>query len=337
MKVAVVILNWNGAALLRAYLPSVVMHSAGADIIVADNGSTDDSISVLKNEFPTVGIIQLAENTGFAGGYNLALQQVQADVFVLLNTDVMVTPNWLEVPLKRLAMRNVAAVQPKILSKTQPDHFEHAGACGGFLDKMGFPFCRGRIFDTVEKDSGQYDTPTPIFWASGACMFVRAEYFRQAGGFSQAFFAHMEEIDLCWRLQRMGYQIWAEPASTVYHLGGGTLNYMSPRKAYLNFRNSLYMLLRNETGWVCGKIYLRLCIDGFGALHFLLQGKPRFMWQVVRAHYAFFFRIPTLLQERKAIKKLGKHTPNGRANLLIPYQYFVKGRKYFSALVTTRL
>lgn len=333
VKIAIAILNWNGAALLREYLPSVMAHSGSAEIIVADNGSNDNSLSVLKTEFPTVRIIELKENSGFAGGYNRALQQIDADVFVLLNSDVMVTPGWLEAPLKRLANQNVAAVQPKILSKTNPNQFEHAGASGGFIDKMGFPFCRGRIFDSVEQDHGQYDTPMQVFWASGACMFVRAKAFNKAGGFSEAFFAHMEEIDLCWRFQRMGMQVWAEPSSTVYHLGGGTLNYMSPRKAYLNFRNSLFMLLRNDTGFAFGKIYLRLCIDALGGIHFLLQGKPRFMWEVIRAHFSFYARIPALLQERRQIKKLGNHKPIGRFNVLIPYRYFAKGIKKFGDLV----
>ena len=247
MKTAVVILNWNGAAMLRRFLPSVIRHTSGvADIVVADNASTDDSLNLLKTEFPTVRIIMLDKNYGFAGGYNMALRQVEADYYVLLNSDVEVTPQWLDVLQDYMdAHPDCAACQPKLLSESQRDHFEYAGASGGFLDRYGYPYCRGRIFDVVEQDNGQYDMPVPVLWATGACLMVRSKDYWTAGALDERFFAHNEEIDLCWRLRIMGRSIWCLPASRVYHVGGGTLPKGNPRKTYLNFRNNLTMLYKN--------------------------------------------------------------------------------------------
>lgn len=247
MKTAIVILNWNGAAMLRRFLPSVIQHSAEeADIIVADNASDDDSLDVLEREFPSVRTIRLDRNYGFAEGYNKALAQVEATYYVLLNSDVEVSEHWLTPLLSFMDSHpTCAACQPKILSEKRRDHFEYAGASGGFIDKYGYPFCRGRLFDVVEKDSGQYDTPLPVLWATGACLFIRSRDYWEAGGLDARFFAHNEEIDLCWRLRISGREIYCLPESHVFHVGGGTLPQGNPRKTYLNFRNNLTMLYKN--------------------------------------------------------------------------------------------
>lgn len=332
MNVAVVILNWNGEKLFDRFIPAVIRHSDGVQIVIADNASTDDSVAKLKRDYPEITLICMAQNKGFAGGYNEALKQVEADIYVLLNSDVEVTPGWLIPPLQIMKDTNVAAVQPKVRSYEKRDYFEHAGACGGFIDRLGFPFCRGRIFEVVEKDEGQYDDTREVFWASGACMFVRRKSFDDAGGFSEAFFAHMEEIDLCWRFQRMGLRVLSCPTSVVYHLGGGTLNYMSPKKAFLNFRNSLYMLMRNESGWIGVKIAQRMILDGIAGIRFLFQGKPIFSWMVIKAHFQFYRRLPSLWKERKAIQNLGNHTAKGRYTRLIVFDHFLKGKHRFSKL-----
>nr|MBP8033086.1 glycosyltransferase family 2 protein [Bacteroidia bacterium] len=247
-KVAVVILNWNGKPFLEKFLPTVLQYSSGAQIIVADNQSSDDSVAFLKTQFPQVSVILNPSNDGFATGYNLALKQVKAEYYVLLNSDVEVTENWLQ-PIIKLMDENlkVAACQPKILDYNHPSKFEYAGAAGGFIDKYGYPFCRGRIFNVLEEDKAQYDTAKEVFWATGACMFVRAEAFWKVGGFDDDYFAHMEEIDVCWRMKNIGYQIYVEPSSKVYHVGGGTLNKLSPRKTFLNFRNNLTTLTKNAS------------------------------------------------------------------------------------------
>ncbi|MEO8759865.1 MAG: glycosyltransferase family 2 protein, partial [Bacteroidia bacterium] len=263
-KIAVVILNFNGKKLLQKFLPSVIDNSKLATIYVADNASTDDSISFLKTDFPQVKIIELIQNYGFAKGYNEALKRVDADYFILVNSDVEVTPNWIE-PIINLMETDkaIAAAQPKIVSYNTKDEFEYAGACGGFIDKYGYPFCRGRIFDTIEKDTNQYNNPIEIFWATGACMFVRAQVFNELKGFDGFYFAHMEEIDLCWRIKNTGHKIMVVPGSVVYHVGGGTLNKLSPQKTFLNFRNSLLSLTKNNTsGNLFFKILVRLNLDG---------------------------------------------------------------------------
>ncbi len=246
MEIKIVILNWNGRAHLERFLPSVVSHSTGASVVVADNGSDDDSAAFLRKHYPQVELLLLDKNYGYAEGYNRALEQVAADCYVLLNSDVEVEEGWLG-PLAKLMASNerIAALAPKILSYDRPGYFEYAGASGGFLDAFGYPFCRGRILDTIEQDDGQYDTSRDVFWASGACMMVRADVFRKLGGFDGDFFAHMEEIDFCWRAQLAGYRIMVEPRSRVFHLGGGTLPNNSPRKLYLNYRNNLSMLYKN--------------------------------------------------------------------------------------------
>ena len=332
MTVAIVILNWNGFAHLRTYLPSVVQHSSGARIIVADNGSTDNSREALT-PFPAVEWLSLDRNYGFTGGYNRALAQVEADVYVLLNSDVRVTAGWLQAPLSRLRHHGeVAAVQPKILADARPTQFEYAGACGGYLDALGYPYCRGRIFDQVEQDHGQYDDARPIDWASGACCFVRASSWHELGGFDESFFAHMEEIDLCWRMRRAGHEVWVEPGSTVHHLGGGTLAYASPNKTYLNFRNSLASLVRNETGltrWL--KLLARLALDGLAGLKFLVAGEPSHTWAILRAHGAFYGRLSAVLQHRHVPQIQGKATSCGPVKSIL-WQFYVRGQKTFSHL-----
>ncbi len=301
---AVVILNYNGEKLLRQFLPSVVQHSPGAMIVVADNGSTDNSIAVINNEFPGVKVISLEKNYGFCGGYNRALKVVEADNFVLLNSDVEVTSGWLTA-LEEVLNTNayIGAVQPKILSYTNRDHFEYAGAAGGFIDRLGYPFCRGRVFDKLEKDSHQYDDIRPVFWSSGACMIIRAELYHRFGGLDEDFFAHMEEIDLCWKMQRAGYQVYYCGKSTVYHLGAGTLGYGSPTKTYLNFRNGLAMITKHfSTAELLIKLPVRIILDWAAAMMFLIKGKTGNFRAVFRAHGAYLGAIGRILEKRRAIR-----------------------------------
>lgn len=304
-RTAVVILNWNGEAHLRRFLPSVVANTpAGTGIIVADNGSSDGSVAMLETEFPSVGIIRLDRNYGFAEGYNRALAEVDADYCVLLNSDVETPEGWLE-PLTAVLDSDptVAAVAPKLLSVERRDEFEYAGASGGFIDRLGYPFCRGRILQCIERDEGQFDDARKVFWASGAAMCCRLDVFKRLGGFAGDFFAHMEEIDLCWRMQLAGYSVMVEPASRVYHLGGGTLATSSPRKIFYNHRNNLAMLLRcAPSGQRLAVVMLRPLADMLAALSYLVQGHPGWAWAVVRAHWDFLRWHPRLLRERKAIR-----------------------------------
>ena len=334
MTVAVVILNWNGRDHLATYLPSVVAHSAGARLVVADNGSTDDSAAVVAT-FPAVEWLALPENYGFAEGYNRALARVDAEVYVLLNSDVRVTAGWLDAPLRRLrADPRAAAVQPKVLADRQPTHFEYAGAAGGYLDALGYPYCRGRVFDAVEADRGQYDDAARIDWATGACCFVRAAAYREVGGLDGSYFAHMEEIDLCWRLRRAGYTCWVEPDSAVYHLGGGTLQYASPRKTYLNFRNSLTTLLKNAPArQLLYALPARLLLDGVAALRFLASGQPRALWAVVRAHFAFYARVPAALRARRTSPRAIRPRRLGPSGSVV-LDYYARGRETFAALAS---
>lgn len=273
-KTAVIILNWNGAELLRTYLPSVVAHTPDADVIVADNGSTDNSLEVLREEFPTVKTILLDKNYGFAEGYNRAIAQVDSDYVVLLNSDVETPEGWLAPLLDYLnAHPKTAAVQPKIRSWRNRAYFEHAGAAGGFLSPLGYPYCRGRFLSRVEQDKGQYDDIVPVDWTSGACMCVREKVYKELNGLDAAFFAHMEEIDLCWRMRNNGWQLACVPQSTVYHLGGGSLSYDNPRKTYLNFRNNLVMIYKNSHSRRL-VLFVRFFLDYLAALLFLLQRKP---------------------------------------------------------------
>lgn len=272
-KTAVIILNWNGAQMLRTYLPSVIAHTKGAEIIVADNGSTDDSLEVLRKEFPSVKTIVLDTNYGFAEGYNKAIEQVESEYVVLLNSDVEVTEGWLSPLLDYMtAHPEVAAVQPKIRAWRERDRFEHAGAAGGFLSWLGYPYCRGRRFGRVEQDHGQYDTIAEIDWTTGACMCVRTSVYKECGGLDAAFFAHQEEIDLCWRMRNKGWKLACIPQSVVYHLGGGSLSYDNPRKTFLNFRNNLLMIYKNRRfPWMV--LTLRFFLDYAAAAMFLATGK----------------------------------------------------------------
>jgi GT2 family glycosyltransferase len=333
--VAVVILNWNGQALLRQFLPSVLAGSDDARIIVVDNASTDDSLAVLAAEFPTVEILRHAENLGFCGGYNQALQQIQARYYVLLNSDVAVTPGWLR-PLRELLERNpaVAACQPKILAYAAPDTFEYAGAGGGYLDRLGYPFCRGRLFDTLEKDLGQYDDARPVAWATGACMLVRAEAWHALGGLETAFFAHMEEIDLCWRLWNAGRQVWYHGGSAVYHVGGGTLHKSNPRKTYLNFRNGLALVYKNvHPSELTGIMATRLLLDWVAALRFLTQGNTGDARAILRAHRDFFKLRGYWRQKRQpALRQLLTSERPGVYNGSLVWAYFAQKVRTFAQL-----
>jgi riboflavin kinase/FMN adenylyltransferase len=344
LRTAIVILNYNGREHLERFLPEVIASLPAAEtteLIVADNGSTDDSLSWLAATHPGVRILDLADNFGFAEGYNRALRQVEADVYVLLNSDVAVTPDWLHTPLSVLERhRDVAAVQPKIRSYRDQDYFEYAGAAGGFIDQLGYPFCRGRIFANTERDTGQYDDRTEIFWASGAALFIRAELFHRVGGFDGAYFAHAEEIDLCWRLKRAGYRILALPESEVYHVGGGTLSYDTPYKTYLNFRNTLITGLKNEPfGKVFWWLPVRLALDFVAGLLFLSQGKFRHILSIVRAHWHFLprlrrhWRLRLEMNRRVEAVRIGAdRTAFGRLNGSIIVHYFLLGNRRFSDL-----
>ncbi len=335
-KVAVVILNWNGKSFLEKFLPTVLLHSSNAQVIVADNQSTDNSIEFLKAHYPQIKIISNPSNDGFAKGYNLALKQIDAEYYILLNSDVEVTANWLEPIIELLdAHPKIAACQPKILDYQHASKFEYAGASGGFIDKYGYPFCRGRIFNALEDDKGQYDSLTEVFWATGACMFLRAEAFWKAGGFDDDYFAHMEEIDVCWRMKNLGYQIYVEPKSKIYHVGGGTLNKLSPKKTFLNFRNNLITLTKNASPkFLFFKIIYRMILDGVAAFKFLLEGHGSHFFAVIKAHFSFYIHLPSTLKKRNEIRlKPGfKDTTSGVYENNIVYAHFVKGVKYYSDL-----
>ncbi len=329
-KVAIVILNFNGKHFLKQFLPSVVSHSAGAKIIVADNGSTDQSAEYVKETFPEVEVIRLDENKGFCGGYNTVLKQVQATYYVLLNSDIEVTPNWLP-PLIDLLDSDptIAAAQPKILSHRDKNKFEYAGAAGGLIDTLGYPFCRGRMFDYLEEDHGQYDDTIPVFWASGACLFIRADRYHETGGLDEDFFAHMEEIDLCWRLTRAGHTIFYQGQSTVYHVGGGTLSASNPRKTYLNFRNGLSLLVKHQRfSSLIWKFPLRILLDWAAALHFLLMGSGVHAKAVIVAHLSFMKRIRHEIAKRAIVADQVKtfYTGNTYRGLIV-FDYFLLGRK----------
>jgi GT2 family glycosyltransferase len=326
-KVAIVILNYNGQGFLEKFLPSVILNSQGHEIIVADNASTDNSINFLKQTYPNIRLIQLPHNGGFTGGYNEALKQVKATYYVLLNSDIEVTPNWINPVIELMdANPKIAACQPKMRDYHKPDYFEYAGAAGGYIDWLGYPFCRGRIFDTCEVDSGQYEDAREVFWATGACMFIRADVFHELGGFDTQFFAHMEEIDLCWRMKNAGYQIYYSPASTVYHVGGGTLHKSNPRKTFLNYRNGLAMMYKNlPANQLFTTIFARLVLDGVSSIKFLLAGSFKDIWAILKAHFAFYAMIPKL--ERKSPNHLKDIYPKS-----IVLDYFLRKKKRYGEL-----
>lgn len=328
MNVAIVILNWNGKALLEQFLPSVVTHSKEATVYVADNASTDESISFVKKEFPSVHIIQNTVNGGYAKGYNDALKDLKENIFVLLNNDVAVTENWLTPILATFQEDSkLVAAQPKILDYKNKDYFEYAGAAGGFIDKLGYPYCRGRIFNTIEKDEGQYNDTIPIFWASGACLFVKSEAFWKAGGFDEDLFAHQEEIDLCLRLQSAGGIIKYIGSSTIYHLGGATLSAANPQKTFYNFRNTLLVLFKNVKGskvwWL---LFQRMFMDNAAMLQFLFQGKWSHIWAILRAHYSFYLLLPKYIQKRK---KSASYTKYWHSHSIV-WRYFVQRKRSFN-------
>lgn len=336
MKAAIVILNYNGRSHLETFLPSVIAHSpAWAEIIVADNGSTDDSLLFLKNTYPNIRTIKFAENHGFAGGYNLALREIDAPYYVLLNSDVEVTPNWLDIIIHEMdANDQIAAAQPKIKSYKDRGHFEYAGASGGFIDKYGFPFCRGRIFDNCERDIGQHNDNREIFWATGACLVVRSKAYHDAEGFDKDFFAHMEEIDLCWRLKNQGYQIYCFPQSTVFHLGGGTLSAQKPHKTYLNFRNGLTLMIKNDYRKGFFRIlFTRMVLDGIAAVSFIFSRGISHSIAVVRSHFYLYgnFRI---LRKKRRYWRERKVTYNqtGFYRKSIVKDYYVRKMSVFGAL-----
>jgi GT2 family glycosyltransferase len=325
-KIAVVILNWNGAKLLEQFLPSVVAYSGEANIYVADNASTDNSIAVIKEQFPSVQIIQNEGNFGFAMGYNVALHNVEEPYYALVNSDIEVTENWLSPILSIFENEpTTGIIQPKILDFKNKEYFEYAGAAGGYIDSYGYPYCRGRIFDTIEKDHHQYDDETQIFWASGACFFIRKEIYRTLNGFDPDFFAHQEEIDLCWRAYNLGYTAKYTSKSVVYHVGGATLNQGNPKKTFLNFRNSLLMLLKNlPSHQLFPIIFIRLVLDGLAGIQFILKGKFAHCFAILKAHFYFYHLINYTLKKRGEIQKENYfHTKS------IVFNYFVSKKQYF--------
>jgi GT2 family glycosyltransferase len=332
LKVAVVILNWNGKKFLEQFLPFVIRYSKEvAEIVVADNASTDDSIEFIRSNFPEVRLVINSTNGGFSKGYNDALKQIDAEYYVLLNSDIEVTENWIE-PVIRLMDSDplIAACQPKLLSYYEKNKFEYAGAAGGFIDKFGYPFCRGRLFLTLEEDKGQYDDTQEIFWATGACMFVRSSFYHAYGGLDEDFFAHMEEIDFCWRMRNYGYKIMYCPGSKVYHIGGGTLPKSSARKTYLNFKNNFTLLYKNlPKNRVIPVFSVRLILDGIAAFKFLLEGGFKDFIAVTRAHFSFYRRFRTIRRKRKLQKQ-------NHLNLIykgsIVMDYYLSKKKKYSEL-----
>jgi GT2 family glycosyltransferase len=325
-KIAVVILNWNGVQLLEQFLPSVVKYSPEAMVYVADNASTDESIAFIKNNYPTIKIVQNKTNQGFAGGYNESLQHVDVEIFALVNSDIEVTENWLKPILQTFESEpETAIIQPKILDYKRKDYFEYAGAGGGFIDQFGYPFCRGRIFDTLEKDNGQYNDKKEIFWASGACFFIRSAVYKELKGFDEDFFAHQEEIDLCWRATNKGYKIKYNSESTVYHVGGATLQQANPQKTFLNFRNSLLMLTKNlpqET--IFQVLIIRMLLDGIAGIKFIIGGQFIHCWAIIRAHFSFYrLFLRNYKKREKNQMELYFKTKS------IVYEYYVKNGTVF--------
>ncbi|RWY54215.1 glycosyltransferase family 2 protein [Mucilaginibacter gilvus] len=339
-KVAVVILNWNGLKHLEQFLPGVLASTyPNLDIIVGDNASTDGSITFLTGRYPSIRLIENDHNYGFTGGYNRVLAQVEADYYVLLNSDVEVTPNWIEPVITLMESdESIAAAGPKLRSFAQKTHFEYAGAAGGFIDRFGYPFCRGRIFDVLEEDMGQYDTPGEVFWASGAALFIKKKLWDAAGGFDESFFAHMEEIDLCWRLKNMGYKVMYCPQSMVYHVGGGTLNAESPFKTYLNFRNNLLLLKNNLPFWKAFfTIGLRFWLDLLALVKFLADGKSKSAWAISKAHRNFVRKLLSKSKVKSQKLKVSSGNLSGYYSRSIVWDFFVGKKKKFNELVEKAL
>jgi len=329
MKIAIVILNWNGKKLLEQFLPSVVSYSKEAEIYIADNASTDDSISFIKENYPEITIVHNKENGGYAKGYNNALQHITTDVHCLLNSDIEVTKNWLLPIIKQFESdTNIAAIQPKILDFKDKSKFEYAGAGGGFIDKYGYPYCRGRIFDTIETDTNQYNDTVDIFWASGACLFIKSDVFHELNGFDEAYFAHQEEIDLCWRIQNHGYSIKYVGTSTVFHVGGATLTTQNPKKTFLNFRNSLFNLVKNSPknkGF--GLVFTRLCLDGLAGVKYVFDLKPLHTLAIIKAHFSFYSQLARMLKKRNQTTQK-EHYYQTKS---IVWDYFISNKKVHSS------
>ncbi len=336
VKTAVVILNWNGLQYLKKFLSTVVRYSKSEStyVYVADNGSTDDSVEYIKNSFNDVKIIEFDKNYGFAGGYNKALMQIKADYYVLLNSDIEVSENWIE-PIVSYMDNNldVATCMPKIISYYDKERFEYAGAAGGFIDKYGYPFCKGRIINHFEKDKGQYNEVDDIFWATGACMFIRSDVFENLGGFDDDLFAHMEEIDLCWRIKNRGYKIKYIPDSKVFHVGGGTLPNNNPFKIFLNYRNSLLVLYKNlPSSKLISILFARMILDGFSAIVFVLSLRFSFFLMVIKAHISFYLLLPKYIQKRKLLKKYNSTKHKQIYNKSIIFDFFIRNKKEFKEL-----
>ncbi len=333
MRIAIVILNWNGKELLHQFLPSIIEHSQikDCDIYVADNASTDNSTDFIRLKFPTIKIIQNQSNDGYAKGYNDALQHIDADVYALVNSDIEVTENWLVPIISEFELNpTTSIIQPKIKDFNNRAFFEYAGAGGGYIDKYGFPYCRGRIFNTIEKDTQQYDDTRSIFWASGACFFIRKEVFDKLNGFDESYFAHQEEIDLCWRASQLNYEIKYVGTSTVYHVGGATLNESNPKKTYLNFRNSLRTMVKNlPSSSLLTTLLTRLTFDGIAAIRFLFQLKFLHFWAIMKSHVNFYWNLRTILKNRK--KHLQKKKNYYEVKSII-WQYYIKKKKKFNVL-----
>ncbi|MEQ6122735.1 glycosyltransferase family 2 protein [Pseudotenacibaculum sp. MALMAid0570] len=331
MNVAIVILNWNGRKLLEQFLPSIVNFSSElADIYVADNASTDDSISFVKEHFPSVHIVENSINGGYAKGYNDALQSIKADIYCLINSDVEVSKGWLEPVLEVFENEvSTAVIQPKLLDYKDKIKFEYAGAGGGFIDLYGYPYCRGRVFNHLEKDEGQFDDVSQIFWASGACFFVRSEVYHKLEGFDEDYFAHQEEVDLCWRIQNEGYTIKYVGTSTVYHVGGATLQESNPHKTYLNFRNSLLNIIKNvPKQWFLFVVFSRLILDGVAGIKFIVELRPIHTWAIIKAHLSLYKNFYKFLKKRKKLQKKSDYN----LHTSIVWQYFLLGRRKFQNL-----
>ncbi len=336
-KLSIVILNWNGISFLKTFLPEVVKTAdlPGVEVVVADNGSNDGSVNWIRENLNQVKTIEFDQNYGFTGGYNRALSSINSDYYLILNSDVKPTDGWLQPLIAAMDLDvNIAACMPKTLAFHSPEHFEYAGAAGGYIDRFGFPFCRGRILSHVEKDSGQYDNTCDIFWATGACMMVRASAFHSAGGFDEFFFAHMEEIDLCWRFKNMGHRILFVPESTVYHVGGGTLPNDNPRKLFLNYRNNLILLVKNlPSGMLLTTLFARFFMDMGASLVFLLSGKWRFSMSIIKAYCAFYKKSFHYKRLRKQLEHSSRNTLHPEIYRgSIVYDFFFKKRKTFTSL-----